>query len=174
MEHPTTAGTPTDATPVDGVVRAATRDDLPALAELCAAHALFERADPVPGDLADRLEPALFAEPARLGCLVLESGGRLAGYATFTRDFATWSASEYVHLDCLFVDASHRGAGRGRLLLDAVVAAARAAGVTQVQWQTPRWNHDAVRFYDRTGARRRTKTRYVLTLAPQEPTAPGP
>ncbi|MFD6946215.1 GNAT family N-acetyltransferase, partial [Streptomyces roseolus] len=99
-----------------GVLRAPVPDDLPALAALCAAHALFERSGPLPDDLAIRLGPALFDEPARLWCLVAESDGRLVGYATYTRDFSTWSASEYVHLDCLFVGEPHRGAGWGRLL----------------------------------------------------------
>lgn len=164
----------TRTTPVGGVIRAATRDDLPALAALCAAHALFERSGPVPDDLVTRLEPALFTEPARLWCLVAESGRQLNGYATYTREFSTWSASEYVHLDCLFISEPHRGAGWGQLLLDAVVAAAWTSGATEVQWQTPQWNHDAVRFYDRTGARRHPKTRYLLPLAAQEPTDPRP
>ncbi|NUK53169.1 GNAT family N-acetyltransferase [Streptomyces lunaelactis] len=148
----------------DGIVRPATPDDLPALAGLCAAHAAFEQAGPVPGDLADRLEPALFRAPARVWCLVADGGGKLLGYATYTLEFSTWLAAEYVHLDCLFVAERHRGGGWGRRLLDAVTAAATARGMTQVQWQTPDWNSDAIRFYDRTGAQSARKVRYLLPV----------
>ncbi|MFI2370141.1 GNAT family N-acetyltransferase [Streptomyces sp. NPDC018833] len=148
----------------DGIVRPATPDDLPALAGLCAAHAAFEQAGPVPGDLADRLEPALFRAPARVWCLVADCGGELLGYATYTLEFSTWLAAEYVHLDCLFVAERHRGGGWGRRLLDAVTAAATARGMTQVQWQTPDWNNDAIRFYDRTGAQSARKVRYLLPV----------
>ncbi|MFI9105433.1 GNAT family N-acetyltransferase [Streptomyces fildesensis] len=144
-------------------VRPAAPDDLPTLIQLCAAHAAFEHADPVPDDLATRLGTALFSAPARLWCLVAESGGEVIGYATYTLDFSTWRGASYAHMDCLFVTEQHRGGGWGRRLLDNVVAAAAEAGAAEVQWQTPDWNTDAIRFYDRTGAQRRLKARYLLS-----------
>lgn len=134
--------------------------DLPALVALCEAHADYERAGPVAADLAERLHPALFGPEPRLGCLVLAGpDGELAGYATFTRDFSTWSGAEYTHLDCLYLTPAHRGRGWGHLLLEAVVA---AAGGGELQWQTPEWNTGAQRFYERLGARPATKIRYTL------------
>ncbi|MGK5740064.1 GNAT family N-acetyltransferase [Micromonospora sp. URMC 103] len=50
-----------------------------------------------------------------------------------TREFSTWQCREYAHLDCLFVDESHRGRGVGRLLVDAAVRQARAWGVGELQ-----------------------------------------
>ncbi|MGW1911840.1 N-acetyltransferase family protein [Streptomyces sp. NPDC002076] len=47
---------------------------------------------------------------------------------------------------------------------DAVVAEARRLGLAQVQWQTPAWNEEAVRFYDRLGARATEKLRYTLPV----------
>ncbi|MER8188280.1 GNAT family N-acetyltransferase [Kitasatospora sp. NPDC094015] len=148
------------------VIRAATTTDLPAIARLCAAHAAFERADPVPDDLATRLEPLLFSADPRAWCLVVDHGGEVVGYATFSREFSTWRASEHAHLDCLFVTEAHRGHGWGRALLDAVREAAAAHGVTEVQWQTPEWNTDAIRFYRRAGARGRPKVRFFLPTHP--------
>ncbi|KJS52715.1 GNAT family N-acetyltransferase [Streptomyces rubellomurinus] len=143
-------------------IRPATAADLPAIARLCAAHAAFERAEPVPADLATRLAPALFAPHPRAWCLVLDHGGQPTGYATFSREFSTWQGGDHVHLDCLFVTEAHRGAGWGRALLDAVRAAAADLGAAELQWQTPDWNTDAVRFYHRTGARSRPKVRFTL------------
>lgn len=144
--------------PVEPVLREPVPGDLPALAELCAAHAAYERAGPVPADLAERLRGALAGPRPRLGCLVLATpDGALTGYATFTRDFATWSGTEYTHLDCLYLRDEWRGRGWGRLLFEAV--AARAGGA-ELQWQTPDWNTAAQRFYDRLGGRGSPKVRY--------------
>ncbi|MFC5667186.1 GNAT family N-acetyltransferase [Kitasatospora misakiensis] len=156
---------PKDTVRPGAAIRPATAADLPALAELCAAHADFERAGPVPADLAARLEPVLFSARPRAWCLVVDRGGELIGYATFSREFSTWQAADYLHLDCLFVTEAHRGAGWGRVLLDAVQDAAAALGVAELQWQTPDWNTDAIRFYQRAGARARPKVRFSLPAA---------
>jgi GNAT superfamily N-acetyltransferase len=147
-------------------VRPATSADLPALAALCAAHAAYEQAAPVPDDLAARLEPALFSTPPQAWCLLACRGGEPVGYASYSLEFSTWNANHYVHLDCLFVHERHRGGGLGRRLLDAVSLAAAGLGAGEVQWQTPEWNVDAIRFYGRTGAQRRSKVRFVLPVGP--------
>jgi GNAT superfamily N-acetyltransferase len=68
-------------------------------------------------------------------------------------------------MDCLFVRARQRGAGVGAALMDSVVQMARQRGFAQVQWQTPRWNADASRFYRRRGASEAAKSRFVLDIA---------
>lgn len=150
------------------LVRHADRADLPAVAELAARHAEYERAAPPPRDLADRLAALLFDTPApRLRCLVAElPGGAVVGYATCAPELSTWEGREYLHMDCLFLLPGHRGLGLGGLLMDAVTSEARALGLAEVQWQTPPWNDGAMRFYDRLGARGRQKVRYSLPVAP--------
>ncbi|WP_052709484.1 GNAT family N-acetyltransferase [Streptomyces sp. NRRL S-495] len=92
------------------------------------------------------------------------SGVAPVGYASWSRAFSTWQGDDHVHLDCLFVIEPHRGEGWGRALLDAVKDAAAARGVAEVQWQTPDWNADAIRFYHRAGALGRPKVRFSLPL----------
>ncbi|MFE5239532.1 MULTISPECIES: GNAT family N-acetyltransferase [unclassified Streptomyces] len=152
----------------DGLIRPATSADLSAIARLCADHAAFERAEPVPPDLAARLEPMLFSASPRAWCLVAESRGELIGYATFSPEFSTWQATDYAHLDCLFVTEPHRGGGWGRALLSAVKDAAASRGAATLQWQTPDWNADAIRFYHRMGARARSKVRFSLPVRPAD------
>ena len=152
------ASAATAGSPPAPLIREPAPGELSALAELCAAHAAYERAGPVPADLAERLHAALSGPRPRLGCLVLATpDGALAGYATFTRDFATWSGAEYTHLDCLYLRDEWRGHGWGRLLFEAV--AARVGG-GELQWQTPDWNTAAQRFYDRLGGHGSPKVRY--------------
>ncbi|MFE2267019.1 GNAT family N-acetyltransferase [Streptomyces griseosporeus] len=149
-------------------VRHAGPADLPRVAELAAQHAAYERAAPPAPGLAERLHTLLFGTPEpRLRCLVAElPGGELAGYATCAPELSTWEGRAYLHMDCLFLAPGHRGLGLGPLLVEAVVAEARAQGLTEVQWQTPAWNEGAVRFYDRLGARAKEKLRYSLSVAP--------
>ncbi|MFJ9774362.1 GNAT family N-acetyltransferase [Kitasatospora sp. NPDC101157] len=164
----------TDTVRPGGAIRPATAADLPAVALLCAAHAAFERAEPVPADLAVHLEPLLFSAHPRAWCLVVERGGELIGYASYSREFSTWQAADHIHLDCLFVSEAHRGEGWGRALLTAVRDAAAALGAAELQWQTPDWNTDAVRFYRRAGARSRAKVRFSLASAPAPAWGPPP
>jgi len=143
-------------------IRPVRPEDLARLAVLCAAHAEFEQAPPPPHDLADRLRPALFAPQARLWCLVVCVGDELVGYLSYTLEFSTWQAAEFVHMDCVFLTEDYRGRGLGTALLDHLCGIARHIGVRQIQWQTPSWNTDAIRFYDRSGARGAHKIRYTL------------
>lgn len=145
-------------------IRRVVPDDLAELIALCRAHAAFEKSATQTPD-ADRLRVALFDSPARLHAWVaVDERGELIGYASATVDFSTWSASEFMHLDCLFVMPEYRGQRIGQQLIADVKASARALGLGQLQWQTPDWNVDAQRFYERLGAQPIPKVRYVLTL----------
>lgn len=144
------------------MIRPVQPDELTRLARLCAAHAEFERASPPPHDLADRLRTALFAPRPRLFCRVACVADELVGYLSCTLEFSTWQAAEFLHLDCLFLTGEHRGRGLGTELLNHVRDIAKQLGVAEIQWQTPAWNADAIRFYDRSGAHGVPKVRYTL------------
>ncbi|HEY9374763.1 GNAT family N-acetyltransferase [Streptomyces sp.] len=149
-------------------VRHARPADLPRVAELAAEHAAYEKATPPSPGLAARLDRLLFGpHPPRLRCLVAElPDGSLAGYATCAPELSTWDGVEYLHMDCLYLSAAHRGLGLGPLLMAAVEAEARTLGLAEVQWQTPTWNEGAIRFYDRLGAHAKQKLRYSLPVSP--------
>ncbi|MDG4865839.1 GNAT family N-acetyltransferase, partial [Streptomyces sp. T-3] len=130
-------------------------------------HAEYEKAAPPAADLAERLAGPLFGGdgPPRLYCLVAEAAdGALVGYATCAPEFSTWEGRAYLHMDCLFLRSGQRGLGLGPLLVEAVVAQARALGLDEVQWQTPVWNEGAIRFYERLGAKGKEKLRYALRV----------
>jgi len=145
-------------------VRACTPDDLAALAAFCIEHAAYERMPlAVPPD-AERLRRALFAAAPRLHAWLAWQGARPLGYATASREFSTWNARDYLHMDCLYVRADARGLGIGAALLREVAATARRLGLAELQWQTPDWNAGAIRFYRRHGAVASAKQRFVLAL----------
>jgi GNAT superfamily N-acetyltransferase len=145
-------------------VRAVQRHDIDALVAMCGEHAAYERAPFDADGLSSRLEQALFAEPPRLLGWIAEGGGAV-GYLTATRDFSTWRAREFLHMDCLYVREGRRGAGIGLRLFEALRTHARSIGIDEIQWQTPHWNRDAARFYQRLGAVETAKLRYRFRVA---------
>jgi GNAT superfamily N-acetyltransferase len=134
------------------------------LVDLIADHASYEEAAFSPSGVGDRLADAIFGPSPRLRCLVAVGPDDVVGYCSFTMDFSTWQAAEYIHMDTLFVDAAWRGQGVGERLLRAAAKIGQHAGATQMQWQTPDWNSDAIRFYARLGATHLAKTRFTLPL----------
>ena len=144
-----------------GCIRQAEPSDLPDIVALCNEHAAYERALCTDTGNVDGLSRALFGPLPRLWCLIAEVGTSIVGYATYTRDFSTWRASEFLHMDCLFVREPYRRSGIGNQMIHAIANEARRLGCSEVEWQTPSWNTDAARFYERLGATRDAKLRYV-------------
>jgi GNAT superfamily N-acetyltransferase len=147
----------------DGVHPVRARD-IPSLVDLCAAHARYEKAAYDTEGKATFLHRALFTTPPRLFAWLAWQAGLPIGYTTASVEFSTFTGCEYLHMDCLFMDAGTRGKGIGQTLLDAVIAKARSLGLGEIQWQTPEWNLDAIRFYIRQGAAAKLKQRFVLSL----------
>jgi GNAT superfamily N-acetyltransferase len=85
--------------------------------------------------------------------LVAEEDGRLVGLAHYLFHRSTISVPETCYLQDLFTEASTRGKGVGRALIEAVCTRARAAGSARVYWQTHESNATARALYDRVAER---------------------
>ena len=142
------------------VIRPALPADAAPLLDLIRQHATFEGG--AARVSARELGQLLSLRPAPIHLIVAEGEAGLMGYAALTFDYALWSGGPYAHLDCLFVRSAARGGGIGRRLLDEVCAMARRAGVQRIEWQTPAWNTDAIRFYEREGGVGHQKVRFCL------------
>jgi GNAT superfamily N-acetyltransferase len=149
------------------IVQRVAAADVDALVALCAEHADYERSGYECADKVQRLSAALFGPAQRLFAWIAIFDGSPVGYATAAAEYSTWSACEYLHMDCLFVSARRRGAGVGAALLNSVVQLAGQRGFTEVRWQTPQWNIDASRFYRRHGGVDQPKLRFVLNIGAQ-------
>ena len=62
-----------------------------------------------------------------------------------------WQIEDVCYLQDLYVAPEARGRGAGRPLIEAVYAAADAAGGPNVYWLTEETNATARRLYDRVG-----------------------
>jgi GNAT superfamily N-acetyltransferase len=95
-------------------------------------------------------------------------GEQLAGYAClFWHHSSTW-ALDTVLMNDLYVDASARGRGVGRALIEAAAEVARERGSPHLEWTTRPDNAAAQRLYDSTGAEKSSWLEYELPVGPPE------
>jgi GNAT superfamily N-acetyltransferase len=141
-------------------VRPMRPSDVQVVVRLCEELAAFERAEFCPDGKTEGLSRALFATVPQLWGFVVDVEGVVVGYATCTRDFSTWRAADYLHLDCLYLLPAHRRIGIGRQVMRAITRLAAVLRCATVEWQTPIWNEDATHFYERLGATFRIKARF--------------
>lgn len=82
-------------------------------------------------------------------CLVAADGARVVGLTHYLFHRSTTRVADVCYLQDLFTLQALRGRGIGRMLIEAVVEAARRAGSSRVYWQTKVDNHTARALYDK-------------------------
>lgn len=100
-------------------------------------HAYFER--------------LLGEDPQDFHGQIAELDGRPVGLAHYLFHRHGWRIENVCYLQDLYADPEVRGAGVGRALIEAVYAAADAAGAPYVYWLTQDFNFTARQLYDRIG-----------------------
>jgi len=81
--------------------------------------------------------------------LVAESDGRLLGLTHYLFHRSTTRLHDVCYLQDLFTSQEYRGRGVGRLLIQAVYAAASAAQSSRVYWTTQTTNEAGRALYDK-------------------------
>lgn len=103
-----------------------------------------------------------FDDTEPLHCLGAYEDDTLVGFASFVFHRSTWATTTYCYLEDLFVDASQRCKGTGRVLIEGVAEAAKQAGAERLYWATQDDNHKAQALYDRVA----TKTDFLQYRKP--------
>lgn len=85
--------------------------------------------------------------------LAAEEGGRLVGFTHYLFHPSSWTKGDYCYLQDLFVAEEARGRSVARMLIEAVAAAAEAAGAARLYWLTHESNEGARALYDKIAAR---------------------
>ena len=138
--------------------------DLSKLVILCQKHAEFEQAEYHAKGKEEGLRKELFNENPKLFCLVVAAGTEIVGYVTYTFSYSTWSAGDYMYMDCLFLEESARNFGIGEVLINALKQIGKEKNCVNMQWRTPQFNERAIKFYNRIGAKGKEKVCFTLTL----------
>lgn len=145
-------------------IRKACPNDINAIIGLCGLHASYEQASYEATNKEAKLSKILFDENPKLQCLVVEIETQVMGYATFEKQYSTWEADFYVHLDCLFLKEPYRSLGIGENLVKKITGYAKEINAHHLEWQTPIFNHRAVKFYHKMGAVEKEKLRFTLNI----------
>ncbi len=127
--------------------------DVPLLAELIRGLARYEKLEHEVTMTDEKLTDALFGERRYAETLIAEADGEPVGFALFFHNFSTFLAQPGIYLEDLFVIPEHRGGGVGRALLERLAQVAVERGCARLEWAVLDWNQDAIRFYERLGAK---------------------
>ncbi|WP_434361096.1 GNAT family N-acetyltransferase [Parasalinivibrio latis] len=100
-----------------------------------------------------QLERALFGDHPKFGVLLAELGGKTAGFLSYMWRFSTWSGTEYLHVDDLFVNAEFRSMGVGEALMLEARERCFSTGRKYMRWEVQENNERGIRFYKRLGAK---------------------
>jgi GNAT superfamily N-acetyltransferase len=99
------------------------------------------------------LQASLFGERPYAEVVLAEWEGQVAGFALFFHNFSTFLAKPGIYLEDLFVRPALRGHGIGTALLVHLAQVAVQRGCGRLEWSVLDWNVDAIRFYEKLGAR---------------------
>jgi GNAT superfamily N-acetyltransferase len=88
-------------------------------------------------------------DPRDFSGLIAEVDGQAMGLTHYLFHRHCWKIEDTCYLQDLYVAPEARGTGLGRALIEAVYAAADAAGAPAVYWLTQDFNHEARLLYDR-------------------------
>lgn len=131
-------------------IRTATKEDIPAMAELL--HELFAvEADFTPHFPTQSKGLELLLESSTATVFIAEIDGQVVGMCTLQMHISTAMGKRVGIVEDVVVDVEHRGKRIGAALLRRLEEWAKAHGLARLQLQADRDNHPALGFYRRQG-----------------------
>ena len=76
----------------------------------------------------------------------------VVGMAVWFLSYSTWTGTNGVWLEDLYVDPAHRGSGLGQRLLQALARVCVDRGYRRLEWWVLDWNAPSIGFYESIGA----------------------
>lgn len=107
----------------------------------------------VPEDVITLTWARFFDANEPMHCIAAFEDTRMVGFVAYVLHRSTWAATSYCYLEDLFVDATVRGKGFGRALIEAVRDAARDRNCARLYWVTRKSNAQAQALYDTLAAK---------------------
>lgn len=140
-------------TPAGLRIRRAAPADGPRILELDRELARFEKLKG-PDDEEGRRMLAWIFESRKLEAFVAELDQRIEGIALFYETpSSTFRGRTFLYLEDLVVSETARSRGVGEALMAALAREVVSRGALRLEWSVLDWNVDAIRFYERLGAR---------------------
>ncbi|MEX8520138.1 MAG: N-acetyltransferase family protein [Leptothrix sp. (in: b-proteobacteria)] len=134
------------------LIRAVTPADHAAWLPLWQGYQIFYKAK-IPADVTE-LTWQRFLDPTEpMHAAVAELDGQIVGIVHFIEHRSCWTAGNYCYLQDLYTDATVRGRGVGRALIEHVYTQAHALGCSRVHWLTHETNTQAMQLYNQVADR---------------------
>ncbi len=135
-------------------VRPARREDAHEIHKMIVELAEFERCAEQVQLTEEILTAQLTVKPPPFQCIVSEDKEHgLVGFALFYYTYSTWTGSQGLHLEDLYVRPRYRNSKIGREMLQVLVEKAHADNLGRIEWMVLRWNERAQKFYSSLGAK---------------------
>ena len=134
-------------------LRFATADDAGLILDFIRLLAKYENLTHEVVTDVDQLRQSLFGERRVAEVVIASYDGEPAGFALFFHNFSTFLGLPGIYLEDLFVIPKLRGHGIGQVLLSHLAEIAVKRGCGRLEWAVLDWNMDAIRFYERLGAK---------------------
>ena len=133
-------------------IRRAEPHDVPRMLELVRELAVFERAPDEVTVTEEHMHAAGFGSDQVWVGWVAEADGVITGMAVCYERYSTWKGRR-LYLEDIIVTERARGHRIGEKLFRQCAAYAVERDYSGMLWQVLDWNVDAIRFYDRFGAK---------------------
>lgn len=135
-------------------IRPAVHGDEAEILRMIRGLALFEREPDAVLTTEAMLAEILFAEGTHVHAHIAGRDGKAVGLAVWFLNYSTWTGRPGLYLEDLFVDGAERRSGVAMALMARLAQEAMARGCARMDWAVLDWNTEAMRFYERIGARR--------------------
>ena len=139
---------------MDSRIRPAQATDVPALIDLVRELAVYEKEPEAATATAEQFTQVLFpveGEPTAYAH-VAEVNGTVVGCAIWFLSFSTWTGTNGIWLEDLYVTPEHRGSGLGQALLATLAQICVERGYHRLEWWVLDWNEPSIGFYRSIGA----------------------
>ncbi|NJM78439.1 MAG: GNAT family N-acetyltransferase [Flavobacterium sp.] len=133
-------------------IRKGTIEDMTAVLSLIKELAVFENeSNAVEVTVEDLIKDGFSATPL-FHTFVAEVNTEVIGVALYYYRYSTWKGKT-IHLEDLVVKESKRGTGAGFALYAEIIKQGKRDGVKRVEWNVLDWNTNAIKFYEKSGAK---------------------
>ena len=135
-------------------IRQAQKEDVEAVLSLIDALADYESLPRPTADARERMAEHGFGPKPKFEVFLAELDGKAIGYTISFETYSTFLARPTLYLEDLFVLPEYRKLQAGLVLFKNCVRLARQRECGRMEWQVLDWNENAIRFYERLGAKR--------------------
>lgn len=135
------------------IIRKASKEDFDKIFKLIKELAYFEKLNPPRGSAKKRLLNDAFSKNPLYYILVSESGNNITGYAFYFFTYSSFLARKTLYLEDIYVSRKERSKGIGQAFFKELIKIAKKQKCGRMEWCVLDWNKNAIKFYDKLGAK---------------------